>query len=277
MIFSGNTMVQRAGNAGSTAGATRGATFGQRPGNEGVQLSPYTPDVAPRLSGGGTSKFCEDLIGTDYTPLGPSRRFTHTGNSHPFSQITSINRQTSGLACGCCRLRWSSQVRGLAAAMIDTDHTFSVTSLRLRRFLPTKRNNRMKDFHSPTALIGQATKQNRMHVVAASLALLIREMKVAETPDAIAFKTLAEAPDKIEAALTRGPDALVFYKIAEDEVRGIVTDHDDKLETFARTAQAEGASVLCFNPSLIATLASMIEPRINDLIEATSEGVRHDA
>ncbi|GIT86984.1 hypothetical protein [Roseobacter sp. OBYS 0001] len=135
----------------------------------------------------------------------------------------------------------------------------------------------MKDFHSPTALIGQATKQNRMHVVAASLALLIRELKVAETPDAIAFKALAEAPDKIEAALTRGPDALVFYKIADGEIRGIVTDHGDKLEVFARKAQAEGANVLCFNPSLIATLASMIEPRINDLIEATSEGVRHDA
>ena len=135
----------------------------------------------------------------------------------------------------------------------------------------------MKDFPSPLALIGQATKQNRVHVVAASLAMLIREMKIAETPDAVAFRSLAEAPDKIDAALTRGPDALVFYKITGGEVRGIVTEQGDRLEAFARSANAEGASVLCFNPSLIATLASMIEPRVNDLIEGTSKGVRHDA
>lgn len=130
MIFSGKTMVQRAGNAGSTAGATRGATFGQRPGNGGVQLSPYTPDVAPRLSGGGTSS---SLVHKARPSLGPSSRLSHTGNSRPVSQNTSADRQTSGLGCSCCRLRWSSQVRGLAAAMNDTDHTFSAASLRLQR------------------------------------------------------------------------------------------------------------------------------------------------
>lgn len=135
----------------------------------------------------------------------------------------------------------------------------------------------MKDFHSPLALMGQATQQNRTYVVAASLALLVREMKVAETPDAIAFKTLAEAPDKIDAALTRGAKALVLYKIAGTAVRGIVSDEDAKLEDFARSAHTEGANVLCFNPTLIAALASMIEPRINGLIGATSKGVRHDA
>lgn len=277
MIFSGNTMVQRAGNAGSTAGATRGATFGQRPCNRGVQLSPYTPDVAPRLSGGGTSKISTDQRGTDCRSLGPSSRLSHTGNSRPVSQTTSIYPRTSGLGCGCCRLRWSSQVSGIAAAMNDTDYTFSAASLRLRRSLPIKRNNRMKDFHSPPALIGQAIKQNRTHVVAASLALLIREMKAAETLDAIAFKALAKAPDRIDAALTRGPKALVLYRIAQTEVRGVVSDQDGKLEEFARSAHAEGVSVLCFNPSLIAALASMVEPKIGNLIEATSEGVRYDA
>lgn len=277
MILSGNTKVQRAGNAGSTAGATRGATFGQRPGNGGVQLSPYTPDVAPRLSGGGTSKISKGQRGTDCPSLGPSQRLPRTGNSRRVSRQTSIDPQTSCLGFCCCRLRWSSQVHGLAAAMTDTDHTFSAASLRLRRSLQTKRNNRMKDSHSPTAPIGQAIKQNRTHVIAASLALLIREMKYADTPDAVAFKVLREAPDKIEAALSRGSKALVFYRIDQDTARGIVSDQDDRLERFARSAQAEGATVLCFNPSLIATLASMVEPKIDFLIEATAGGVRYDA
>ncbi len=269
--------VQRPCNAGSTVGATRGATLGQPPVNGGVQLSPYTPDVAPRLAGGGTLKKPADLLPRLEPFSGPFSRVPNTGNSRPVSQNTSAFRQTSGLGCSCCRLRWSSQVCGLAAAMKGTDHTFSAASLRLRRSLPKTRKQRMKDFHSPLALIGQATKQNRVHVVAASLALLIREMKVAETPDAIAFKSLAEAPDKIDAALARGPEALVFYKITSGEVRGIVTEQGDRLEAFAQSANADGASVLCFNPSLIATLASMIEPRVNDLIEAISKGFPHDA
>lgn len=135
----------------------------------------------------------------------------------------------------------------------------------------------MKDIHSPSASIGQAINQNRTNVVAASLALLIREMKVAETPDAVAFKALAAAPDKIDAALTRGPKALVFYRVSSDNVRGIVSDRDDKLEEFARKANAEGASVLCFNPTLIAAIASMVEPRVNELIEATSADAHHGA
>lgn len=134
----------------------------------------------------------------------------------------------------------------------------------------------MKDIHSLAASIGQAIKQNRTNVVAASLALLIREMKVAETPDSIAFKVLAAAPDKIDAALTRGPKALVFYRVSGDNVRGIVSDRDDQLEEFARKANAEGASVLCFNPTLIAAIASMFDLRVNDLIEATSVDAHHD-
>ncbi|WP_195818727.1 hypothetical protein [Roseobacter sp. MH60115] len=135
----------------------------------------------------------------------------------------------------------------------------------------------MKDFHSRPAQIGQAIKQNRTHVIAASLALLVREMKYANTLDAIAFKVLREAPDKIDAALSRGPKALVFYRIEQDKARGIVSDQEDRLERFARSAHADGATVLCFNPSLIAALASMVEPKIDFLIEATSEGVRYDA
>lgn len=262
-----------------------------------VKHTPYTPkgvNTPERVStlegwwqhaapfgGDGPGDDASRALGLSAFPVrslaGPFSRVPNTGNSRPVSQDTSAFRQTSGLGCSCCCLRWSSQVCGLAAAMKGTDHTFPAASLRLRRSLPKTRNQRMKDFHSPLALIGQATKQNRLHVVAASLALLIREMKVAETPDAIAFKSLAEAPDKIDAALARGPEALVFYKITSGEVRGIVTEQGDRLEAFARSANADGASVLCFNPSLIATLASMIEPRVNHLIEATSEGVRYDA
>ena len=64
---------------------------------------------------------------------------------------------------------------------------------------------------------------------------------------------------------------MVFYSITAGEIRRIVTDHGDKLEAFARMAHAESVSVLCFNSSLIATPASIIERRVNDLIETAME------
>jgi len=117
----------------------------------------------------------------------------------------------------------------------------------------------------------------RAQVAMAALAMLSREMKDAGTPDAIAIETLRAAPDKIDAALTRGRRALVFYQVDATTARGIVSDDDAKLEKLARLAHAAGSRVLCFNPALIAGLAAAIEPRVNALIEATAGPARFDA
>ena len=71
MIDLPTSIVQRPCNAGSTGGATGGATSGQRPGNGGVQLSPYTPGVAPRPAGGATPRVITAEHALDATAVLP--------------------------------------------------------------------------------------------------------------------------------------------------------------------------------------------------------------
>jgi len=135
----------------------------------------------------------------------------------------------------------------------------------------------MNESETTAAPPGRLHPQIRDLVAVASMVMLIREMKLAGTPEAAAAEIMETAPDKIDAALTRGRQALVFYQVDARGARGIVSDDEAKLDAFARRAHAAGSRVLCFNPTLAAALATVTEPRVNDLIETTAGRRSFDA
>lgn len=98
----------------------------------------------------------------------------------------------------------------------------------------------------------------RMHVTAACLTILTREVYGAglETQDALDL--LRDAPDKIGAALTRGPGALEVYRLDKLGARGIMTDSDSRLNHFIAVAEQEDAPIFGFCPAAIAELATYI-------------------
>lgn len=102
--------------------------------------------------------------------------------------------------------------------------------------------------------------QTRADVVTASLASLIRAMRESNVSEAAAMACLRDAPDKIEAALTRGAGALVVYRLDRDGPRGIVGDQDDRLNRFADAAIAENVPLVGLNPYRIAQMALAMQP-----------------
>lgn len=104
-----------------------------------------------------------------------------------------------------------------------------------------------------------ATAQlGRVHVVAACLAVLTREVHGAGLEKYDALNLLRDAPDKIDAALTRGPGALVVYRLDRRGARGVVSDSESHLGHFTAAAKQEGAPLFGFCPGAIAELAAHI-------------------
>ncbi len=100
---------------------------------------------------------------------------------------------------------------------------------------------------------------NRTHVVAACLAVLTREVYGAGLEKHDALDLLRDAPDKIDAALTRGPGALVVYRLDRRGARGVVSDSESRLGQFTAAAEQEGAPLFGFCPGAIAELAAHID------------------
>lgn len=99
--------------------------------------------------------------------------------------------------------------------------------------------------------------EERGAVVAACLAVLTREFHAAGMDRDAALALLRDAPDKIEAALSRGFRALVVYRLDGDKARGLVTDRDDKLRAFEAQARQDRAALVGINPTLVADLAAV--------------------
>jgi len=102
-------------------------------------------------------------------------------------------------------------------------------------------------------------KLGRAHVVAACLTVLTREAHAAGLNTQDALDLLRDAPDKIEAALTRGPGALVVYRLDPNGARGLVSDQDSRLQHFAAVAEQGGAPLFGFCPAAIAEIAAHID------------------
>ncbi|MCA1288627.1 hypothetical protein [Salipiger bermudensis] len=99
----------------------------------------------------------------------------------------------------------------------------------------------------------------RAHVAAACLTVLTREVHTAGLEKQDALDLLRDAPDKIDAALTRGSRALVVYRLDKRGARGLVTDSDSRLNHFAAVADQDGAPLFGFCPGAIAELAAYID------------------
>lgn len=96
--------------------------------------------------------------------------------------------------------------------------------------------------------------------VAVCLLLLVRELHAAGVKRAAVLDVLRDAPDRIEAALTRGPEALVLYRLDGATPAGMVGTDDDRLNRFVADAEAAGAPLLGLNPSTVADMAALIGP-----------------
>lgn len=97
---------------------------------------------------------------------------------------------------------------------------------------------------------------DRADVVAACLAVLIRELHSLGLKREVALAVLRDAADRIDAALTRGPRALVLYRLDRKAPVGIVSDDDARLTTFTAEAEASGAGLVGLNPYRVAVLAA---------------------
>lgn len=97
---------------------------------------------------------------------------------------------------------------------------------------------------------------DRADVVAACLAVLIRELHSLGLKREVALAVLRDAADRIDAALTRGPRALVLYRLDRKAPVGIVSDDDARLATFTAEAEALGAGLVGLNPYRVAVLAA---------------------
>lgn len=120
------------------------------------------------------------------------------------------------------------------------------------------------------SLIDTHTRQD---VVAASLAVLVRALHEAGVPKALAMDCLRDAPDKIEAALTRGAGALIIYRLNADGPRGIVSDQDKRLEAFTARARADNAPLFGLNPHRIAMIATAV--RLDSRAEPHATATKH--
>jgi hypothetical protein len=99
----------------------------------------------------------------------------------------------------------------------------------------------------------------RTHVVAACLTVLTREVHSAGFEANDALDLLRDAPDKIDAALARGPGSLVVYRLDKNGARGVVSDSASRLNHFVAVAEQDGAPLFGFCPAAIAELAAHID------------------
>lgn len=106
---------------------------------------------------------------------------------------------------------------------------------------------------------------NRTHVVAACLTVLAREVGHAGIETQEALDLLRDTPDKVEAALTRGPDALVVYRLDPIGARGIASNNDAKLRRFVAAAEQDNAPLFGFCPAVVAELAAHINMGVASL------------
>ncbi len=93
-------------------------------------------------------------------------------------------------------------------------------------------------------------------VITACLAVLVREAHAAGVNRSAVMKVLRNAPDQIDAAMTRGSRALVIYRLDAENPAGIVSDNDSRLERFTTAAESDGAPLVGLNPHLIARMAA---------------------
>ncbi len=110
-----------------------------------------------------------------------------------------------------------------------------------------------------TATPPEAAQFSRSHIMAACLAVLVQEVHGAGLDTQDALDLLRDAPDKIDATLSRGPGALVVYRLDRRGARGVISDSESGLDHFVAVAKKDGAPLFGFCPAAIAELAAHID------------------
>jgi len=110
-------------------------------------------------------------------------------------------------------------------------------------------------------------------VIAACVTVLTRQIHAAGMDRAAALEVLRDAPDKIDAALTRGARALIVYRMDGNKPAGIVSDNDARLERFTADAESNDAPMIGLNPYLVACMAAEMQ----GLATLKQEGAHHAA
>ncbi|MBO9434519.1 hypothetical protein J7394_09905 [Ruegeria sp. R13_0] len=94
---------------------------------------------------------------------------------------------------------------------------------------------------------------------------LAREVGHAGIETQEALDILRDTPDKVEAAVTCGPDALVVYRLDPNGARGIVSNKDAKLRRFVAAAEQDNAPLFGFCPAVVAEFAAHINMGVASL------------
>ncbi|MFT3689157.1 hypothetical protein [Paenirhodobacter sp.] len=105
----------------------------------------------------------------------------------------------------------------------------------------------VQDMASPEG----ATAENS-DIVAGCLAALIAQTRRLGLRQDVAFRLLCDAPGRIAAALSKGPDALVVWRLDAEAPTALVSTDDGRLGRFVARANEAGAGILGLNPAKIA-------------------------
>jgi hypothetical protein len=89
-------------------------------------------------------------------------------------------------------------------------------------------------------------------IVAGCIAALLVETRRLGLRRDLALRLLCDAPARISEALSKGPGALVVYRLDKVAPVGLVTDDEGRLQRFVARADDVGAGLIGLNPSRIA-------------------------
>ncbi len=94
-------------------------------------------------------------------------------------------------------------------------------------------------------------------IVAGCLAVLIAETRRLGLRRDLAFRLLCDAPGRITDALSKGPGALVVWRLDKTAPVALVTEDEGRLQRFVARADDVGAGVLGLNPARIAAAVAV--------------------
>lgn len=89
-------------------------------------------------------------------------------------------------------------------------------------------------------------------ILAGCLAVLVAESRRLGLRRDLALRLLCDAPARISEALSKGPGALVVYRLDKMAPVDLVTDDEGRLRRFVARADDVGAGLIGLNPSRIA-------------------------
>lgn len=113
-----------------------------------------------------------------------------------------------------------------------------------------ERENRMLRHEEKATPSGAPAEQS--DIVAGCLAVLIAETRRLGLRRDLAFRLLCDAPGRIADALSKGPGALVVWRLDKAAPVSLVTEDEGRLQRFVARADDVGAGMLGLNPARIA-------------------------